>query len=50
MKLGIREMLIGTTAWSYSSALSYKGSMSNIRIYNRVLSDQEVKNLYDTKL
>jgi len=44
MKLGSREMIIGKAGWGN---LFLNGSIDGVRIYNRALSEKEVKLLYN---
>ena len=46
-KKGSRDLIIGSTAWSLGSSLSWDGNIANLTIYNRAISENEISKNYN---
>lgn len=44
---GSRELVLATPGWDYASILRWNGNISNTQIYNRALSDDEIRRNYN---
>jgi len=47
VKFSSRKILLGQWASSYLDHYKFKGNISNVKVYNRALSETEIQQLYD---
>ncbi|MDD3175103.1 MAG: LamG domain-containing protein [Candidatus Nanoarchaeia archaeon] len=47
VKFSSRNFLVGQWARSYTNNYKFKGNISNVKIYNRALSESEIQQLYN---